>query len=284
MTELGARLKEARENKGYSLEEVQALTKIQKRYLQGIEEGDYSMMPGSFYVRAFIKQYAEAVGLSSEELFETYSNDIPSNRDEQIPTNLSRSNTRKSSGGSSSNVLNFIPTAFVVIVIIGIAFVIWLVAQAVMGQDEQADAPGQEDTIGIEQPDGAESQEENAEEVEEVEETPAEEEEKQESSEELAVENTGVEGDTTNYQISNAEEVEVTVTSPETWVGITDQSGETLLGQPLTEGDTINFNASEYEWFRIRIGNTTDTVVKINDKEVPFGNESTTQNMIFVTE
>lgn len=281
MTELGARLKEARESKGYSLEEVQSLTKIQKRYLQGIEEGDYSMMPGSFYVRAFIKQYAEAVGLSSEELFESYSNDIPTNRDEQIPTNLSRSNTRKSSGGRSSNVLSYIPTAFVVVVIIGIAFVIWLVAQAVMGQDDQADAPGQEDTIGIEQPDGSAGQEENAQEEEEA---PANEEENQEPTEELTVENTGVEGDTTNYQISNADEVEVTITSPETWVGITDESGGTLLGQPLGEGETISFNASEYEWFRIRIGNTTDTVVKINDKEVEFGNESTTQNMIFVTE
>ena len=63
MTELGARLKEARLAKGYSLEDLQEITKIQKRYLIGIEEGNYSIMPGSFYVRAFIKQYAEAVGL-----------------------------------------------------------------------------------------------------------------------------------------------------------------------------------------------------------------------------
>ncbi|MDA6131043.1 helix-turn-helix domain-containing protein, partial [Escherichia coli] len=46
-----------------SLDDLQKVTKIQKRYLMGIEEGDYSMMPGKFYVRAFIKQYAEAVGI-----------------------------------------------------------------------------------------------------------------------------------------------------------------------------------------------------------------------------
>ena len=34
-------------------------------------------MPGNFYVRAFIKQYAEAVGLDPEELFEEFKNEIP---------------------------------------------------------------------------------------------------------------------------------------------------------------------------------------------------------------
>ena len=61
MTELGKILKEAREAKGLSLDDLQQITKIQKRYLIGIEEGNYDMMPGKFYVRAFIKQYAEAV-------------------------------------------------------------------------------------------------------------------------------------------------------------------------------------------------------------------------------
>ena len=69
LTELGNRLKEARLSKGYSLDDLQEITKIQKRYLVGIEEGNYSIMPGSFYVRAFIKQYAEAVGLDSKVIF-----------------------------------------------------------------------------------------------------------------------------------------------------------------------------------------------------------------------
>ena len=77
LTELGARLKEARLAKGYSLEDLQEITKIQKRYLVGIEEGNYSIMPGSFYVRAFIKQYAEAVGLDPEELLNQFKKDVP---------------------------------------------------------------------------------------------------------------------------------------------------------------------------------------------------------------
>ena len=72
MTELGKRLREAREEKNISLDELQEMTKIQKRYLIGIEEGNYAIMPGNFYVRAFIRQYAEAVGLDPDELFEQY--------------------------------------------------------------------------------------------------------------------------------------------------------------------------------------------------------------------
>lgn len=49
MTELGIRLKEAREEKAMSLDDLQAATKIQKRYLTALEEGNYDIIPvGSF--------------------------------------------------------------------------------------------------------------------------------------------------------------------------------------------------------------------------------------------
>ena len=95
MTELGTRLKEARLSKGYSLDDLQEITKIQKRYLVGIEEGNYSIMPGTFYVRAFIKQYAEAVGLDPEEILEQYKNEIPSHQTEEVAQSFSQSPTRK---------------------------------------------------------------------------------------------------------------------------------------------------------------------------------------------
>lgn len=48
MTELRIRLKEAREEKAMSLDDLQAATKIQKRYLTALEEGNYDIIPGSF--------------------------------------------------------------------------------------------------------------------------------------------------------------------------------------------------------------------------------------------
>ncbi|BCG59615.1 helix-turn-helix domain-containing protein [Paenibacillus sp. URB8-2] len=70
MSELGRQLKEARLQKGMSLDDVQEVTKIRKKYLEAIEAGDYKVLPGSFYVRAFIKTYAEAVGVNPDELIQ----------------------------------------------------------------------------------------------------------------------------------------------------------------------------------------------------------------------
>lgn len=89
MTELAIRLKEAREEKGMSLDELQAATKIQKRYLTALEEGNYDVIPGNFYVRAFIKQYAEAVGLDSDQLFEEYKKDIPNTYHDDVSEKIS---------------------------------------------------------------------------------------------------------------------------------------------------------------------------------------------------
>ncbi|MDT0122339.1 helix-turn-helix domain-containing protein [Paenibacillus sp. RRE4] len=77
MSELGQQLREARLQKGMSLDDVQEMTKIRKRYLEAIEAGDYKVLPGSFYVRAFIKTYAETVGLNADELLEGHKKDVP---------------------------------------------------------------------------------------------------------------------------------------------------------------------------------------------------------------
>src|SRR5690625_7041564 len=79
--EIGVRLKEAREAKNLSLESLQETTKIQKRYLVAIEQGDFHVLPGKFYARAFIKEYALAVGLNPDELLEEYKSEIPSTED-----------------------------------------------------------------------------------------------------------------------------------------------------------------------------------------------------------
>ena len=77
MSELGKLLRKAREQRGYTLDDVQDITKIRKRYLEAIEEGDYKALPGSFYARAFVKSYAETVGLDAEEVFRLYQRELP---------------------------------------------------------------------------------------------------------------------------------------------------------------------------------------------------------------
>lgn len=78
MSELGLVLQKAREEKGISLDEIQRITKIQRRYLEAIERGHFHVLPGHFYARAFIKSYAEAVGLDPAYVLDHFQTDLPS--------------------------------------------------------------------------------------------------------------------------------------------------------------------------------------------------------------
>ncbi|WP_010269384.1 helix-turn-helix domain-containing protein [Paenibacillus senegalensis] len=91
MHELGQLLKEERLKRGLSLEDLQESTKIRKRYLEAIEEGNFKVLPGNFYVRAFVKNYAEAVGLDPNELLKLYHNVLPSTEPELAAEPITRS-------------------------------------------------------------------------------------------------------------------------------------------------------------------------------------------------
>lgn len=68
--ELGEQLKSIREAQGLFLDTISDITKIQKRYLQAIEEGDISKLPKGPYVRGFIRQYCEF--LNAMDLWDSY--------------------------------------------------------------------------------------------------------------------------------------------------------------------------------------------------------------------
>lgn len=77
MADIGDKLRSAREAKGLSIEDIEKATKIQGRYLTAIEQNEFDKLPGDFYVRAFIRQYAQIVGLDGKQLLSEYHNEIP---------------------------------------------------------------------------------------------------------------------------------------------------------------------------------------------------------------
>jgi transcriptional regulator with XRE-family HTH domain len=72
MGQLGELLKEARQNKGASLEEIEEEIRIRKKYLQALEEEDFSIMPPEVYVKGFLRNYAIYLGLDPEEVRALY--------------------------------------------------------------------------------------------------------------------------------------------------------------------------------------------------------------------
>ncbi len=100
--DIGAKLREARESKGMTLEDVQQRTKIQKRYLKAIEENNHSVMPGEFYTRAFIKEYAQTVGLNPDEVLQPKEQQqqetpaaVPVQEESEAPSRQERSRVRE---------------------------------------------------------------------------------------------------------------------------------------------------------------------------------------------
>ncbi|MDQ1908905.1 DUF4115 domain-containing protein [Paenibacillus sp. GD4] len=116
MSDLGSLLRKARLEKKISLEDLQETTKIRKAYLEAIEEGNYKMLPGNFYVRAFIKTYAEAVGLDPNEVLNLYQSVIPSPEPEHVEPIRSKRTSRNTEriGKWASNVMMI---SFVVLIL-----------------------------------------------------------------------------------------------------------------------------------------------------------------------
>src|SRR5438128_4619497 len=62
MVSIGERLRNARLEQGLSLAEIVARTRIGAGYLDAIETGDFKRLPGVFFYKSFIRQYARTLG------------------------------------------------------------------------------------------------------------------------------------------------------------------------------------------------------------------------------
>jgi transcriptional regulator with XRE-family HTH domain len=64
----GRRLRMQRERLGIPLEAIAASTRIHRPLLADLERGDVSKWPGGIYRRAFLREYATAIGLPPESV------------------------------------------------------------------------------------------------------------------------------------------------------------------------------------------------------------------------
>ncbi len=102
MGSIGEILRSTREAKGITLEQAEEDTKIRKRYLQALEDGDYDIIPGRVYAKGFLRNYATYLGLNQEEIMMEYKllgmpvKDDYARTDIQASINRLRSNRRSS--------------------------------------------------------------------------------------------------------------------------------------------------------------------------------------------
>lgn len=288
LTGLGTRLKEARLAKGYTLDDLQGITKIQKRYLSGIENEDYSMMPGAFYIRAFIKQYAEAVDADPDEMLALYredSGEAPSAEQEPAqPATLQRSGGLK----SNSRLKEVMPKIIVALFIVMIIVIVYI-----LFREKAAEAPNEQDAPQtevplVEQPADSDTEQpaddEDAPEKEPVEEeTPVQEPDEDDAAGQLELASTA--GETSTFTLADSDQMNLVIkTSGDSWISVTDQQGAEQMPAPggriMTSGETVEIDAGDASSIRIRVGRTNTTELIVNGQTVEYPNDRLTQNII----
>ena len=68
----GPRLRSERERRGISLETIAVVTNVNIDLWQGLERNDYSRWPTGIFARAFVRDYAKALGLDADEVVDEF--------------------------------------------------------------------------------------------------------------------------------------------------------------------------------------------------------------------
>ena len=76
-SDVGARLRAAREAQQISLREIAGTTKISVSALEALEQNDVAQLPGGIFTRAFVRSYAAEVGLDPEQTMRDFVAQVP---------------------------------------------------------------------------------------------------------------------------------------------------------------------------------------------------------------
>jgi cytoskeletal protein RodZ len=270
LTELGNLLKEKRNEKGMSLEELQTATKIQKRYLTAIEEGNYDVLPGTFYARAFIKNYCEAVGLHYETVFEEYKHEIPQAAKEpstEFEPRSKRSNTDVSD--SSTLVKRIIPLAIIAVVIFAVLLIIFKMLPD--GKDEAKSADSNLQSVGFDADKEKPKKKDKADVEKPKDEAKKEEPAKQEEAPKQTLTKLETTGKVTTYELKDTDKLVVDfAASGPSYVGITDENDKSLFDKQLNQGEKQTIDLSSAKEVTLNIGATHVTSIKINGEDFDY--------------
>ncbi len=279
MTELGQKLKEARGTKGLSIDQLHEITKIQKRHLVAIEEGNYDVLPGAFYARAFIKQYADAVGLNGEELLVEYQSTIPQSEKRDVPQVTTGQKTQETMQKSSSwPIADHMPKILVALLVIAVGVVIWFVFQALTGKDDEKVPNTQSEKIEVKKAENSpldtKKDEVKAEEPKKEEpkkEEPKKEEQPAQPTGQQEVKVVGTTGKVSTLEIHNNKTLELEISGKgASYVDVKDDAGNEVLNTTIQDGQTEKRDLSTAKEVRLNIGNATNVEVKLNGQVVAY--------------
>ena len=145
MPPIGETLREARMRQKLSIADVEERTKIRAKYLRALENEEWGALPGSTFVKTFLRTYAEVVGVDPHLLVEEYrtvhdtGEEIEVNPGANRPAAARRQRRRNPPGP---------PSKTAAAVAVGIALVGVLLFLGITGEDDEpaSDRAGTETT------------------------------------------------------------------------------------------------------------------------------------------
>lgn len=133
MAEIGSTLREARMRAHIDISEVEASTKIRAKYLRAIENEEWDLLPGTIYVKSFLRTYGDYLGLDSRLLIDEFKRryERPADHEVRPLSGVGRERERERSGRRRASAsLSLSPR-----VVIAAAVVVIVVALYVIGSN-----------------------------------------------------------------------------------------------------------------------------------------------------
>src|SRR3989344_1216070 len=84
-------LRNAREEKGLSFDDVERATKIKKEFIEAIENGNFSSLPSESYAQGFVKNYAKFLGIAPSSALPLFRREYKEKHAVHIVPNFRRS-------------------------------------------------------------------------------------------------------------------------------------------------------------------------------------------------
>lgn len=277
---IGEKLQKARIDRGLTIGDLQKITKIQRRYLEAIEENDFDAMPSDYYKRTFIRQFAEAVGLNPRPLLRRLDGkpeeeELTNTMALSMPVKGSRKSKYNETNTKKSLIASYIPVALLVLVV---AAIIGTIVWAIMLDSEKGPiVPTPNKTTIVDS--GSKLETSTTTEKSETEESTKDSEKIEEKKKETNISLVSDDGETVVYKLVNWEKpmkIAFKGLDNAAWVGLQNSQTQEIFYQytiqPKEELET--FVPDELDSFSIVVGASRNVTIFINGEEIKF-NEKT---------
>lgn len=108
-------LREEREKKGLTLEDIVRVTKIKREFVKAIETGDFDSLPSESYALGFVKNYAKFLGISEDRASALFRREFEKKRIDLVPKFKKAASIKKRKIALNSPKLYLVLTIFLVV-------------------------------------------------------------------------------------------------------------------------------------------------------------------------